>query len=524
MRGDKLRGLIAASLALLAIGFGAAATAQTVTVSGGQIRGATLEKGGAVFKGIPYAASPVGELRWREPMPVRPWTGVRDATEFGAICAQPSTFNPKAPELSSEDCLFLNVRTPEWPTRSLKPVMLWIHGGGNYAGESSAPVFDNDSLARRGIVLVTANYRLGWFGFFSHPALTRESPHNASGNQGLLDQIAVLKWVRDNIAEFGGDPNNVTIFGGSAGSLDVNVLMTSPLAKGLFHKVIGQSGAVILLGDPLTRLEAERRGETLAERWNVPAGARLEELRAIPAGDILKSHGNPLADVGPNLGITVDGYVLPKQPAQVFASGEQHRVPLLLGSVARERLVTRATPISIEDAYGPLAMQAHALYDGRGDPLYGSPEDQWATDLTFRCTAVAQHVWHAAAGNPGFQYEFARVPRGRESVGATHASDAPYVFGSLDKFIFDPAAPGALGPRAQADAVDAQISDVIQQYWVNFAMTGDPNGPGLPVWPKFDPSRRAYIQFSDAVPVAKEGLRRPYCDLFIENVQRQLGR
>lgn len=507
-------------VALAIMSAATSARAQSVTVTGGEIRGAMLEKGSAVFKGIPYAAPPVGELRWREPMPVEAWSGVRDATAFGAICAQPSTFNLKAAELSKEDCLFLNVRTAEWPSRSLKPVMVWIHGGGNYAGESSAPVFDNDSLAQRGIVLVTANYRLGWFGFFSHPALTRESPNHASGNQGLLDQIAVLKWVQDNIARFGGDPDNVTLFGGSAGSLDVNVLMTSPLAKGLFQKVIGQSGTVMLLGDPLTRLEAERRGETLAARWSVRADASLKELRDVPAADILKSHANPLADVGPSLGITVDGYVLPKRPAQVFASGEQHRVPLLLGSVARERLVTRTTPISIEDAYGPLAKRAHTLYDGRSDALYGSPEDQWATDITFRCTAVAQHVWHAAAGNTGFQYEFARVPRGRESVGATHASDAPYVFGSLDKFIFDPAAPAALGPRAQADAVDAQISDVIQQYWVNFAKTGDPNGPRLPVWPKFDPAKRDYIQFTDNGPIAKESLRRPYCDLFIENVKR----
>src|ERR1700686_1827298 len=255
------------SFLLLALS-ASAADSPTVTVTGGPIRGGLLEKGGAVFKGIPYAQPPVGDLRWREPMPVKPWMGVRDATAFGAICAQKTNaIVLNAAEISKEDCLFLNVWTPEWPSRSPRPVMVWIPGGGNYGGSSSQSVYDSDSLARRGVVVVSLNYRLASFGFFSHPELTRESPHHASGNQGILDQIAALKWVRDNIARFGGDPGNVTIFGESAGSLDVSVLMTSPLSKGLFRRAIGESGAVILAGDPLTLVQAEQRGEASAAGW-----------------------------------------------------------------------------------------------------------------------------------------------------------------------------------------------------------------------------------------------------------------
>src|ERR1700730_2555037 len=243
--------------------FAIAESGPVVTVTGGPVRGAMIERGGAVFKPIPYAQAPGGSLRWREPMPVKPWTGLRDATAFGAICAQTSFLIARAAEASKEDCLFLNVWTPEWPSTARKLVMVWIPGGGNFAGGNTGVFDDGERLARHDVVLVSLNYRLGSFGFFSHPALTRESPHHASGNQGILDQIAALKWVRDNIARFGGDSSNVTIFGESAGSLDASVLMTSPLSKGLFRRVIGESGAAILVGvgDPPTLSQAEKRGE-----------------------------------------------------------------------------------------------------------------------------------------------------------------------------------------------------------------------------------------------------------------------
>ena len=446
-----------------------------VSVSGGIVRGSMLANGQASFKGIPYAQSPVGNLRWREPMPVQRWTGVRDATAFGPMCTQASSpILKNAAEISKEDCLYLNVWTTEWPGRSRRPVMVWIPGGGNFGGGSTFPNTDGQRLAARGVVVVSLNYRLGSLGFFSHPELTRESRNHASGNQGILDQIAALKWVRANISKFGGDPNNITIFGNSAGSLDVSVLMTSPLSKGLFHRAIGQSGPVILVGDPLTLEDAEQRGAKLTEAWNLPGEASLKELRAVPAEVILRTQPNYIRTPPPNLGITVDGYVFPKQPAAVFAAGREHPVPLLLGNTSRE-VVPGSTPPAdlkraMQEAYGPLAARAEHLYARSADPVYGTAVDQWRTDTSFRCASVAQLVWHAQAGHPAFGFEFARVPAGRESVGATHASEIAYVFGTLDRGML------GIGPSARMTTVDEQISDAMQRYWVNFATRGNPNG------------------------------------------------
>ena len=494
-----------------------------VAISGGRVQGAILSAGGAVFKGIPYAQPPVGALRWREPLPVKAWPGVRAATSFGPACAQTPQLLPDIAKTSKEDCLYLNVWAPDWPSKSGKPVMVWIPGGGNFAGAASRPIHDSDSLARHGVVLVTLNYRLGVFGFFSHPLLTRESPHHASGDQGILDQIAALKWVRDNISKLGGDPRNVTIFGESAGSLDVSVLMTSPLSKGLFRRVIGESGAVVVLGDPLTLTQAEQRGEAQAARWKLPVDPSLQDLRAVSAADILNSEPNYLQAPAPNLGITVDGYVFPQVPEKVFASAQEHRVALLLGNNSLERVPGSLLPTelkqAIQESYGPLAERAWSLYAAAtNDPDYGTPTQQWGTDTSFRCAAVEQLLWHAAAGNPTYEYEFARVPSGREAVGAAHASDLPYVFGTLDKGVPYPLPPPV--PPTVISDVDWQVSKVMQQYWTNFAKTGNPNGDGLPAWPMFDASSRAYIQFTKAGPVAKEALRRPYCDVFIDNVER----
>ena len=518
-------------VALAAIPASAAISGPIVKVTGGQVRGATLAKGGAVFKGIPYAAPPVRAFRWREPMPVRSWAGVRDATAFGPLCAQIQSAAPNAArssnaQLSQEDCLYLNVWTPELHSTSQKPVMVYIPGGANLGGGGSEATYDGESLARHGVVLVSLNYRVGPFGFFSHPALTRESPHHASGNQGILDQIAALKWVRDNAAKFGGDANNITVFGESAGSLDVSVLMTSPLSQGLFRRVIAQSGSVVELGDPLTLPQAEKRGEMTAANWKAPASASVEDLRAVPAADILKAepdHFVAFSITFPNAGITVDRYVLPQMPAAVFAQGKEHHVALLHGSNSRDRFPPVPSPRDLKkaigEAYGPIAGRAEELYIGGVDPLYGTPANQWAGDTSFRCAAVAQLAWHAAAGNPAYQYEFARVSPGREAYGAIHAAELPYVFGNLDRPIVIPGLPAQV-----ANAVDAQVSAAMQQYWTNFAKTGDPNGGRLPVWPKFDTSSRAYMQFLDTGPVAKEGLRRPYCDLFVENVERLMAK
>src|SRR5690242_16919342 len=314
-----------------------------VSIATGQLRGAAAGSG-AVFKGIPFAAAPVGDLRWREPAPAKAWTGVLDGTKFSARCIQNG-------QDVSEDCLYLNVWTPEWPAKSRRPVMVWIHGGGNFAGSGSEANFDGEALARRGVILVTANYRLGVFGFFAHPELTAESPHHASGNYGLLDQIAALKWVRDNIARFGGDPRNVTIFGESAGSLDINVLMTSPLAKGLYTRLIGESGPVVA---PPSLAEGEKKGRSVASGLKADS---LKALRAIPAQDLQKATAQGLQFLGPLLGVVVDGWVLPRAPFQVFQAGQEPRVDLLLGSNARE-LTRPFFPVAgmkegIEADFGP---------------------------------------------------------------------------------------------------------------------------------------------------------------------------
>jgi para-nitrobenzyl esterase len=518
-----MRAVIAVVLVCAAAAAGRAQSDPIVKVTGGQVRGATLA-GGAVFKGIPFAAPPTGERRWREPTAVQPWPGVRDATKFGAVCAQIITpVVGDAVKTASEDCLFLNVWTSQWPAGGARPVMVWIPGGGNFVGAGSQAGYDGEPLARRGVVVVTINYRLGSFGFFSHPALTRESPHRASGNQGILDQIAALRWVQENIARFGGDPKNVTIFGESAGSLDVSVLMTSPLSKGLFHRAIAESGAVVLVGEPSTLAAAEKRGQATAARWKAPADATLQTLRGISTADILAGEPNYLAgdaipDNFPNLGITVDGYVFPRKPAQVFAAKGQHRVPMLLGSNSREQVpgstVATDLPQAIERTYGPLAARALKLYVGAADPVYGTPAEQWATDTSFRCSTVAQALWHSAANQATFQYEFTHVPQERAALGAVHASELSHVFGTYSQGLV------GVGPPARATDADARLSDVMQRYWTNFAKTGDPNGTGLPKWPTFDATSRAYVEFATAGPMVKQSLRRPYCDLFIENVQR----
>jgi para-nitrobenzyl esterase len=495
------------------------------TIAAGQLRGILLERGGAAFKGIPFADPPVGDLRWRPPVPTKPWAGVRDATRYGPPCAQNT--GGRMQESSGEDCLFLNVWTPEWPPKSPLPVMFWIHGGGNYGGTASTDNFDGQSLARHGVVVVTVNYRLGIFGFFAHPELTRESPHHASGNYGLMDQILALEWARDNIARFGGNPKAVTIFGQSAGAVDANVLTTSPLAKGLFQLAIAESGTVTRNPDaatlgmtalgavmqvksgPVTYSDAADLGE--AQRAGAKLGTNIAALRALPAADLLKLVTGPQMAIGPANGVVVDGWVLPKAPAEVFAKGKEMRVPLLIGNNARERTPPDTRPDDLTKAtqamYGPLAQRAFSLYRFTDaldpDPLYGGAPAQWVVDTMYRCPVVAQLLWHTAAGNAGYEYQFDLPARGRESLGSVHGAEVPYVFGKMG---------------------DNPVSEAIQQYWTNFAKFGKPTGSGLPQWPKFESAAQGYIEFTEAGPVAREGLRRPFCDMYVENVKRLMGR
>ena len=479
-------------------------------VTGGKVRGTAIAGGGAAYLGIPYARPPVGALRWREPMPVEPWAGIRDAVAPGPPCAQNPYFIPTAREIAREDCLYLSVWTPDIQPARGKPVMVWIPGGGNFAG-GSGPATNGESLIRRDVVVVTVTYRLGLFGFFSHPDLTRESPHRASGNQGILDQIAALRWVQANIARFGGDPTNVTIFGESAGALNVSVLMASPLSRGLFARAIAQSGAVSVVSEPLSLKDAESRGVSLAALWGAGATPSIEALRALPASAILAGEPNFLEKPQPNLGVTIEGYVFPTRPATVFASGTQHKVPMIIGALAHEWVPGVRPPTdlkgSVEGTYrSEIAARALPLYlEAATDSLYGTPSEQWVEDIGFRCPAVAQSIWHTGAGHAAYHYEMEHVPPARRR-GNTHAQDVPYVFGSLS--------------RPEYAAADTALSDVMQTYWTNFAKTGNPNGTGVPQWPMFDATSRQYVAFTEQGARPKQGLRSPYCDLFLESARR----
>jgi para-nitrobenzyl esterase len=515
---DMKRALIGVGLAMVAVAAGTQSP-PLADVTGGQIRGEPLAGGGAVFKGIPYAAPPVGDLRWREPMPVTAWTGVRDTTAFGAICPQnPSASIPDAAQISREDCLFLNIWTSEWPVKSRRPVLFWIPGGGNIFGGASEPRHDGERLARRGVVVVTINYRVGSFGFFSHPDLTRESPHAASGNQGLLDQLAALEWVRVNAQKFGGDPDEITLAGSSAGAIDVAAVMASPLSAGRFKRAILQSEPARNgpIGDLMPRAVAEQRGVKHTATWGVPATASLRELRTVPVATILAAQPQrPVA----HLYLSVDGYVMPRHIDEVFASGAQHKVPVLMGTSARDFTPGAAPPADldalIEKTYGPLSARARALYVN-DDPLYGTAAVQWATDTSFRCPTVMQLAQHVAAGNTAFAYEFARLATPEIQPGGNiHGFDGGYVFGT-----FATRAQGTKLVPTTFTAADTTLSNLMQQYWTNFVKTGNPNGPGLPEWPDFREPARAYLQFLETGPAAREGVRRSQCDLYIENVNR----
>jgi para-nitrobenzyl esterase len=331
-----------------------------------------------------------------------------------------------------------------------------------------------------------------------------------------MDQIAAMRWIQANIKQFGGDPNDVTVFGESAGSMDINMLMASPLTKGLVQRVIGESGSLF---EVPSLAESEKRGAELIAPLKLPKDAdTLKALRAIPRAQLVEAMPKTFALVGPAFGMIVDGWVFPRSPVEVFAEGKQNSMDLLIGSNSRE-IGRPFFPMngdlekSIRDQYGPLTERARKVYglaDGNTPaphPAYGDAMAQWATDNQFRCSAVAELLWHADAKHVGYQYEFARVAPGREAAGATHAAELPYVFGTL---------------RGAYNDIDRKVSTEMQAYWTNFAKSGNPNGGGLPPWPRFDSKTRGYVEFTADGPIARQGLRREACDLFTENLKRQM--
>jgi para-nitrobenzyl esterase len=495
-----------------------AQTDPVVSVTGGQIRGRMTPDGGAAFKAIPYARPPLGDLRWRDPQPVAPWQAIRDTGKFAPACTQISEgWNAKYVIGSAEDCLYLNVSTGEWPPQPKHPVMVWIHGGSNTAGSGEAAGFDQRNMVHHGLVLVTINYRLGALGFLAHPELTAESPHRTSGNYGLLDQLAALHWVHDNIAKFGGDPANVTVAGQSAGSFDISLLLTSPLAKGLFHRAIAESGATAGFKGPVAAARAAETGRKLAAAMQAPGTDAIKFLRTQSPEEILKAARVATGGNRDGLETSIDGYVLPQSPTEVFAAGGSLHVPLLVGSQAQET-GGPANPAQLREAirktYGAMADDALKLYglagDGTGQPdaLYGGASTQWATDTGFRCPATAEALGHATTGEPTYQYEFEHAPPGRQVT--AHSSELNFLFG--------------FPPTVQLSDVDRTISQQAQAYWANFARTGNPNGEALPVWPRATAKGLEYLAFTDSGAVAKAGVRRGFCEVFIRSLQSQTAK
>jgi para-nitrobenzyl esterase len=465
----------------------------TITIESGPLAGPAPDAIGVrVYKGIPYAAPPVSPLRWRPPQPVRPWSGVRRSDQFGPNALQGIVFDDIDPYACglSEDCLYLNVWTPAAPRGADRlPVMVWIHGCGFVVGSGSEPRYDGTRLARRGIVVVTVNHRLNALGFLAHPELTRESEHGASGNYGMLDLVAALRWVKRNIAAFGGDPGEVTIAGESAGSEAVSALMASPLAKGLFARAIGESGAMFPTPSRLSPLllhEAEAQG--LAFMTKVGAKS-LAELRATPADAILAA--------APGLGPRsyrpiVDGFFLPKAPVEIFAARGQSDVPLMAGWNKDEGFNFTLLPGGpggrpyaqiVRDIFKSEAEAALGYYPGGSSKSEEASARALGGDLT-----IIHSTWSwieaqkASGGAEIYRFRFDRAPltpqgwfgeRDSRDAGAFHAGEILYVFDNLHVFPW------------LIDEDDRALAEIAASCWVNFVKSGDPNGPGLPAWPSF---------------------------------------
>jgi para-nitrobenzyl esterase len=463
-----------------------------VTIDSGKLHG-VAEPGVTpvrIFRGIPFAAPPVADLRWREPQAVAPWPGVRAATDFAPRCMQQPLYSDmmfRSPP-PSEDCLYLNVWTPaklDGSRRGRLPVLVYIYGGGFMAGDSSEKRYDGAALARRGIVVVTVNYRLGVFGFFAHPELTASSPHRASGNYGLLDQVAALGWVKRNIAAFGGDPSHITIAGESAGSMSVSALMASPLTRGEIAGAIGESGAMMQNLTPRPLAEAERKGAAFGQDIGAPT---LAALRAVPADKLLAAQGSAQDK---SFEAVIDGYVLPEPPALTFSSGKAARVPLLVGSNSQEApgsaVFGDGAPTAanyragLARMFGTRADAVFALYPARMDADVVPAATALASDRSLGLSTWKWFDLQRRTGAPTYYYYFTRVrPRFVTDTsghappwGGVHSAEIEYALGNLDT-----------NPLYAWTDDDRNVSATMSAYFANFIRTGNPNGGRLPTWPR----------------------------------------
>ena len=490
--------------------------APVVRIAQGSLRG-MVEGGAEVFKNIPFASPPVGPLRWKPPQPAKGWRGVRDATAFGPACTQPS--NPMAGSISdtlmgdrgtfttSEDCLNLNVRRPKGTIPGKKlPVMLWIYGGAFSFGRNSQPTYAGTGLVDRGVILVTPNYRLGALGFLAHPELSAEDPHRSSGTYGALDTIAALQWVKRNIASFGGDPDNVTIFGQSAGAMIVGMLSGSPLTKGLFKRVISESGVYFTpeqkpnepgFGEP-TLSASERTGIAFLERTGATS---IADARALPADRILASAAGgpdrrPLSFRPP-----VDGWFLPTFTYDLLRQGRYNATPVIVGSNDDEGSLALPNGTTLDKytasvaAWGNASPQLLAAYPARNDAeaLHAGRNLQRDSVAGWSAWQWAEGQTEAGGANVYF-YNFDHrppYPSGQrfDEIGATHGGELPYVFGTMTS--------SAIAWNAD----DRVISNAVIDYWTNFAKTGNPNGAGLPTWRPWSASGRHSMHFAQSAPI-----------------------
>jgi para-nitrobenzyl esterase len=492
---DRIVAAVAAGLLLLSA---AGAGAATVQVQGGAVLGATSADAAVThYLGVPYAAAPVAGLRWRPPQSVAPWQGILETVHPAAACPQPL---PKSgsfyqteffltSERQSEDCLYLSIWTPAHGQAEKLPVMVWFHGGGFAQGSGSLPSFEGESLARHGVVVVTINYRLGALGFLALPALDQESPDHVSGNYGLLDMAAALRWVQGNVAGFGGDPDNVTIFGQSAGALGVNAMMASPLAHGLFRRAIVESDPMFGMNDPTQTLaQAEQGGEKFAGAVGASAVA---ELRMVASTELVRVMGSSAVAFG--LRPNVDGHVLPHDMPEMIASHHDNGAELLIGTNYDEG--TELLPATTPEG---LAALAHRRFGAQGDGVAGLyngadadhatvAQDRMQSDYLLAASARQAQVV-ADRGEPAFVYRFTRLAPGSDplKVGAFHSAELAYVFGTQASI------------ERPWSARDRELSQQMQQYWTNFAKSGNPNGEGLPAWPRFAASGPQVMELGDA--------------------------